>query len=293
MQIQKDFPFTEDNELDFIACTRYKSTDTNTYSIPLIKQDTQDFMVMTIGGNDIGFGDLAKACLYRPLGFGADCKATIASASIKIDSQDFKSNIKSVYAGLFDKMKKQYQYQVYQIGYFRFFYAETTDTDWCNDQSLGSTDVDKPKLTKNLRDQLNALSGRLNANLQAWAQEFSNAKMGGQVDNGYKFPEEGWETGRPRLFFIDPDRQHDDIRNIDYGLFDGHRFCEPGVEDPTFHDQSIWFFSGILVQDNPPPANAQPQQLVGAEAFNMTDPKTCANDPQYNCSEPAQGHNSH
>ena len=277
VQIDNDFPFNGAQQMQFIACTAYKTTDTLANTMPLITQDTRDFMVMSLGGNDIGFGDLAKACL---VGIKGDCDAQITDSRTKIASQDFYNNLFAVYNAIFNKMTKNYHYQLYHILYHRFFYINpSSNNEWCNTQSLGL--IYKPQLTKELRQTLNDLSDQLNARIEEIAQAFTKSKMGGPVGNGYKFPEPGWETGIQRLITINPDKQHDDIRNVDYGLFDGHRFCETGVEDPDFYDSSIWFFSGLLAGDVPASGTAQSTTMGGPSAFSQFDTKTCATDPRY------------
>ncbi len=70
-QLSKDWLYNGDNQLNFLACTGAVSDDVIKNQLPEISSDPPpDFAVMTLGGNDIGFANIAKACLVGLIGAG-------------------------------------------------------------------------------------------------------------------------------------------------------------------------------------------------------------------------------
>lgn len=263
-QLNTDFPFNGGNKYQFIACTGAKTPDVLDTQIELIVDDPPpDFAVLTLGGNDIGFSDILKACLLKPGGpISADCDDTLAASRVKLDSQDLQDNMFKVYDGIFGKMPAGYHYHVYHILYSAFFNADDAST-WCNDQTFGLLPGYKPLLTLDLRTKLNRLGEDLNSRLAEIIEAYRKTK---QPVDGPHAP--GWV--RNRIWSIDPDRERDSLNNA-YGIFDKHRFCEIGVEDPAFNDPSTWFF-GWRTDD---------VTMVGASNFSSVDTSTCASDPRY------------
>jgi len=219
-------------------------------------------VVLTIGGNDLGFSDVIKACLVPVPGRNVDCETTLEEKFqyLRTYPNDLSAIVWKVYDGIFDRLKGDTHYQVYHILYPRFF---NYDTEWCNEQSLGIFPGYKPKLTKDLREKLNLMADTLNEKLADIANAYVDSKQPPNV------PDVDWPAGwqQNRLWTLDPNL-------IDYHFeqFYKHRFCEPGVEDPKFYDDSIWFFS--------PFAN-DAIQMAGASYLANINAKTCQQDPKY------------
>lgn len=95
-------------------------------------------------------------------------------------------------------------------GYPRFF---NPDTEYCSKVSFKSFCRDNKTLplTKDRRTQMNNLTLRLNKKIQSI------------IDASQ--PESG------KITYVDTDP-----------YFDGHRFCEEGVEEPSYRNKNIWFF---------------------------------------------------
>lgn len=130
-------------------------------------------------------------------------------------SKKFEDSLCEVWTKTFEKIPPHIDTVVYQTLYPRFF---NPDTPWCDDQDMGL--LFHPKLTRELRTKLNLLG-----------MEF-NWKMGEIL---YRFRDESPDNPRlymGRLYAVSGDSG-----------FDGHRFCEPGVEKPDFKDDSIWLFA--------------------------------------------------
>lgn len=77
-QLESDWLYTGENDLNFIACTGARTWNVIEDQLDQISSDPEpDFVVMTIGGNDVGFSKIAKACLIGLWGSG-DCDEKIA-----------------------------------------------------------------------------------------------------------------------------------------------------------------------------------------------------------------------
>lgn len=229
IQLKKDFPFKEANNMDFIACSGYTAPDVLTKTIPTIKQNEADFMVMTLGGNDIGFAKIAIDCLISPgIFFPQRCEETLSQAQRQILDVQLQNNIHSVYDSIFAKMKDDYHYQLYHIFYSRFF---DDTTAWCDDVTFSGA-ITGPRLKQFRRQRINKLTDVLNNRLEEIAANYIKLRRG----------RPSWDNGS-RLITINPDR----IPNADgagtYGLFDGHRFCEPGATE--LETDNVWFFGSL------------------------------------------------
>lgn len=231
VQLESDFPFTSTNDLDFVACSGYVATDTLNKTVPALRQNWADFMVMTLGGNDIKFSEIAIDCLVRPGLISRSCDETISIAQKAIAAPKLENDIHAVYDAAFAKMKDDRHYQLYHIFYSRFFNAETS---WCDTKSFETPLSRNPPLTRAVRKQLNDLSDQLNARLEGIVSSYNQLLQS----------KPSWSSG-PRLIGINPDK----IQRSDgstYALFDGHRFCEPGATE--VENDNVWIF-GTLDDD--------------------------------------------
>jgi len=129
-------------------------------------------------------------------------------------------------------------------GYARFF---NDQTDECDDMSLGVW-WRGPKLKKELRVRMNAMVQAVNQKI-----ETTVAKINSQFI-------------KTKVLFVNYDE-----------TFDGHRFCEPGVQEPDYKRNETYFF---LVGG---PDNArngtQARQVVQSATIpphsQLVDPQTC------------------
>lgn len=254
IQMNRQFPFEEPNHVDFIACSGDQAPDTLIRVRELVEENKADFMVMTLGGNDIKFSDIAKECLVKAKWLPGDCIVTIELARELLAAQKFEDNLHAVYDEIFARMKDDHHYQLYHIFYHRFFNDET---EWCNKESFKLTGY--PKLTRELRSNMNSLADALNKRL-------------GEVVNSYiqKQSAASWSQG-PRLIGLNPDNLTRDNGET-YGLFDGHRFCEPGLTH--LRDPSIWFFATY-------DKDSVAKRDVGLEILEQYDSANCGKNPRY------------
>ena len=226
--------------MDFLACSGYTAPQTLANTVPFIQQDNADFMVMTLGGNDVGFAGIAIDCLVRPeLIFRQPCPKSLSDAERKIADPALESDIHAVYDAVFAKMRDDHHYQLYHTFYHRFFNDET---DWC-DRETFSTPISGPKLLKLRRQRINALVDLMNGRLEGIAESYIRKQQG----------KSSWSQGS-RLIAINPDRLPKADGSGTYGLFDGHRFCEPGHTE--LEDDSVWFFGTIDHDSAPDGGNA-------------------------------------
>jgi len=70
-QLQKDWPYSGDRVFNFTACSGAKTPQVLEKQIPTISNEPAlDLVVLTIGGNDVGFGKIIKSCLMNLIGSG-------------------------------------------------------------------------------------------------------------------------------------------------------------------------------------------------------------------------------
>ena len=221
IQTEFGFPFLTTNAVQFRACNGYKTTNVLQQTIPQIERGVYDFMTMTLGGNDIDFPEIAKQCLLNPIGYRkaiVNCQNVISAARKTIGKPEFAQSMYSVYESLFQTMYDDRHYQVYHLLYPQFFNPYTDD---CDDQKMW---FGGPKLTKDLRMDLNLLAYQLNFALKSTAANYiAYKKQQGLIS---------WQNAT-RLIVIDPE----DYTN----LFAGHRFCDwQDLKDPN-----VYFFAPL------------------------------------------------
>lgn len=173
-----------------------------------------DFATLSVGGNDMGFFDVMNACIFRFYSFySGTCEAALEAADAAVKSSVFEQRLGVILHEVLDKVswEKRPRFSITVTGYARFFDANTTE---CDDMSLGVW-YGGPKLSQDIRSRMNELVDAANAKLRRTVD---------QVEGQFRGP-------RPRVIFVD----YDD-------LFEGHRFCEPGVLEPAYNRTDSWFF---------------------------------------------------
>lgn len=211
-----------------------------------------DFALLSIGGNDLGFFDVMNACVFRFYNFySGTCQTALANAKAQIESDEFDQRLQIVTTEILDKARweKKPWFIITVTGYARFF---NDATDECDDMSFGIS-WNGPKLKKDLRMKMNAMVLTVNAKIRKTV-ELVNSRF-----------------TKDKVIFVDYDRE-----------FDGHRFCEEGVQEPDYGRTDTWFF---LVGG---PDNARngtrPERLSDLAVLDASSPLV---DPS-SCLEPAQ-----
>lgn len=240
-QLSQKFPF-EGNDMQFYSCTRAK--------VPgLLKQIEEitgkpRLATLSIGGNDLGFARILRACIFKPGGpWSDDCDETIARSRRIIDN-DLEEKLNEAYDTLFERLGSDYRVKAFIQLYPNFFKEDTT---WCNDHSMGVYPGIgyHPKVTNELRRKLNKMG------------DYARDKMKEFIDTYVK--KQTWVENR--LFYLD---------GKDTRVYPGHRFCEEGVT--KFNDPKTWFFRAF--GDDTPTVSAQ-------DVLDEYDPDTCADDPKF------------
>ncbi|KAL1877431.1 hypothetical protein Daus18300_002417 [Diaporthe australafricana] len=173
-----------------------------------------DFATLSVGGNDLGFFDVMNACIFRFYSFySGTCEAALIAADAAVRSNVFEQRVEVILLEVLDRVawERRPRFSVTVTGYARFFDAATPA---CDDMSLGVW-YGGPKLSRDIRMRMNALVAAANEKLR---------RTVAVVDGRFS-------GARPRVLFVD----YDD-------LFEGHRFCEPGVLEPAYNRTDSWFF---------------------------------------------------
>jgi hypothetical protein len=126
----------------------------------------------------------------------------------KIDSEDFKDGLDSAFNAIFEHAPNTH---LLVLGYPRFW---NEHTDACDQTSFkfGCSSKRVLPLIKDRRQKMNGLSTRLNERLREAAEGYSPPESGG-------------------IAYVDVDP-----------YFEGHRFCEEGVDEPSYRNPDIWFY---------------------------------------------------
>lgn len=195
------------------------------YQIPDLNwggYDSNMFVTLSIGGNDLLFSNYVKACL---IGLpGTDCDGTVDEITNLTDNRDgkhtFKNSLFKVWESLSVPKHSKHPYMgefvpsIVHTLYPTFF---NPDTDHCDDVRILRY---RPKLTKDLREKTNDLVRRANRAIERHLDSFLL-----DDDNHWKH----WPW-------------HGRINTIDYNDgWDGHRLCEGFVTDgPGFSNPNVW-----------------------------------------------------
>ncbi|KAI9662135.1 MAG: hypothetical protein M1831_002831 [Alyxoria varia] len=236
-QLNADFPWMAGSELEFLACEGVGIDKISKQVDSLSSQP--DFVVLTMGANDLGFKTILRSCIYGREK-NEKCVDLLSTAWKFLYDDGYKRQVWDLYDKTFSKMPLDYHHQIYHIGYPNIFNYET---EWCDDKSMsvlkwlpsmvaGWFGFKETVLSRGLRKELADLSWFGNKRLMQIVSEYIDQKT---PQNGPRAP--GWYKNR--LFFLDLDYKND----LQGGVLGGHRFCEPGVTDTDFEDPSIWFFS--------------------------------------------------
>ena len=213
---------------DFKACTGDKTqnlTDVNNpnYQLGAVSESTS-FLTLSIGGNDVSFSKILKRCVYGLNANLGSCDDFIANARKKMYSKQLYDNYNNVLNSALEKLNYEQRDSsakrtvLYQTGYPQFFDSFTTQCDSVTFMwgFIG------PKMTRELRREMNRLTHELNYVLQYWMDNI-NVHHTTQAD---------WDTRySTALDWADQDLVYKD-----------HRFCRQGVLEPSRGNPDTWFF---------------------------------------------------
>ncbi|KAL4860487.1 SGNH hydrolase-type esterase domain-containing protein [Aspergillus spectabilis] len=208
-QLQTAGPALADSRVRFPACSGAVTADLTEFERPRRPQldwiwrgeqhyyQSSGWGTMSIGGNDVGFADIAWNCLYWE---NKDkCNQGMGNAAVKIRSPEFHKTLVGIYNRvLMDALAErqpigQKGFLLLVTGYMQFFYDRDNACD--NDYFWRGM-----FLTRDLRRNINALVVELNNVIQSAIRETM----------------ESW-GGAYNVIYYDADAR-----------FEGNRFCQPG-----------------------------------------------------------------
>lgn len=188
-------------------------------------QSTASFATLTMGGNDLGFSDIAWYCVVTPWGwrtlpeYRKLCIESEAKARSLLNDQGesgLRYKLKTLYKTIVDKAEKT-EFNLFVTGYVGFFNQDTTD---CDQSSFDYWDGayqssrDLVMLTRDLRTELNVLVGQLNNVIEDAVRDANS------------------EAKTTQVYYVDVQKR-----------FDSHRWCEQGSwHEPDSSVPSTYFF---------------------------------------------------
>jgi hypothetical protein len=215
-------------------------------------------VTLSIGGNDVGFGKILKACVFIPLG---GCQTAIDNARTILYGGTLFDNYNSMMAPMITDLNwcpkavatapraQDCFSMIYQTAYPSFFESYTTQ---CN--NIGFTPVIGGwSLTQQLRKDLNQLGQELNAWIAYYIanvnQQQRLTRNGGLADF---------------IVFADQGER-----------YAGHRFCRADVTEPDRDNANTWFFNYGSKADPGNPSEASQSSLGNAMDYTVIDPNSC------------------
>ena len=188
-------------------------------------QSHTDVIVMTVGGNDAGFYDIASNCIYHqdpetpsfnygnPYEDDPD-RSGLCAKSIDASKEYIEGRFATDVTETIKDMLKQKvvtdnpDLKIYYTGYAEFF---NLDDDWCNTKSFAILGNKKALLSHVLRSDMNDLTVKLNNVIKSVTAQFA--------------------------------KQNVRYLSINEG-FEGHRFCEKGSNLVNeYLGSNVWFWN--------------------------------------------------
>lgn len=224
-------------DFDFLACTGDKIPEAITQADDVA--DSQKMVTLSIGGNDVLFADIVKRCFIYP---GGGCTTTLNSAFEALYSTAFSNNFNTLLVKLVDRLNfcaagtanpDFCRTSIFQTGYPSFFVEYTNRCDALSFTGVGAL------ITKSKRRRINQGVQELNLVLQYHSDRVNHDRRQGAIDP-IKFVDQGYR-------------------------YADHRFCRPGVTEPTMGNTKTWFFH--ILRDSP-----------GESSTYQTSPDTTSQD---------------
>ncbi|CAI6097117.1 unnamed protein product [Clonostachys chloroleuca] len=200
-----------------LSCTGSTITDLLVNSDPsqiggFNTSQTADFALLSVGGNDLGFFDIMNSCIFRFYSlYSGTCEEALQKSEKQLASPDFENYLRLAIMEILDRVQweKRPWFSITVTGYARFFNANTEE---CDESSFGVW-WRGPKLKRELRHKMNEMVLAVNEKIRRSVAAVNDA------------------FAEPKVLFVDYDH-----------LFEGHRFCEPGVIEPDYTRNETWFF---------------------------------------------------
>jgi lysophospholipase L1-like esterase len=202
-----------------IACSG--NTCANIVQNQIIDSDT-DLATLSIGGNDLKFGDIVDLCVFQfsniisNPGNPVNCDFVLKGTEAMLDdhNQFWNSLWNAIWKVTTTATKPSFH--LYVTGYAQFWNA---NTDQCDSTTYvlytNDPDNERQRMTKDLRNRMNQLLLKANSVIQDVVQNFR-------------------DNGEFRVSYVDID-----------AAFEGHRFCEDGNTEPQKQGEdrtNTWFF---------------------------------------------------
>ncbi|KAF2680365.1 hypothetical protein K458DRAFT_434464 [Lentithecium fluviatile CBS 122367] len=232
-------------EFKFVSCTG----DTTVEMLDMTIGDNQIRQIprgtklgtLSIGGNDVLFGPILKACI---MGVALMCETKKKEGLDVLYSGDFHNRYNQV---LTKTVQDKFQWtsgtsahtSLYVTSYIQFF---DDWTDQC-DQATFSPSPFADKVTKKLRKEMNNMVHQLNEVLQ---YKIDLRNVGAWTGRG-------WQTNGPEWFYTAIHFVDMDWRYLD------HRFCREGIHEPDEHHDT-WFFHLKILGSNEDPIEVDMSQ---------------------------------
>ena len=178
---------------------------------------------LSIGGNDVLFGPILKACI---LGAALGCNDKRKDGLEAMYSSEFHDRYNQVLTAIV-REKMQWASSVGHTSLYVTSYTQFFDdwTDQCDKATFSDIPL-APSITKELRQEISLMTHQLNEVLQ---YKIDLRNVGEWT--GYGFQGGGQECLYTAVQFVDMDWKYLD-----------HRFCRQGVKEPAHEDPDTWFF---------------------------------------------------
>ena len=186
--------------------------------VPVI-DGKSNIATLTVGGNDIGFGDAANACVFK-VNRTPDCGEKLTSTGNRI-ANDLPPKMDSLLTAIMNKAKNP-GFKLYVTGYPHFW---NVDTAQCDDADFNLwADTTPKKLIQDLRTRMNGLTQALNDQIQT-------------------SPLTLWTIQCLTQVYVDVSP-----------TYNGHRYCDIGIQEPdpkiANPNEQRWFHENWLFQQN-------------------------------------------
>ncbi|KAK2781336.1 hypothetical protein FQN53_000614 [Emmonsiellopsis sp. PD_33] len=221
MQLIRTGLLGRNHAFQFLACSGSvmglvggSSSRRKSISAQIKSLKTADLVTLSIGGNDARFFDVLNACVYRFYGTkSGNCNERLQESVKIISDERFEMAYNWVLDEIMAKSGDAPHFRIMALGYSPFFDEALTED--CNNQSFGFWSMSKPKLTVQLRRQLNDISAHLNNRIAGIIKDRADEKV-------------IWVNWAPK--------------------FKEHLFCQPGK--PASDGDSTWFYDADFRSSN-------------------------------------------
>lgn len=227
VQLKNDITWAGSNiSFDFPACSGSRMIDMAKGHDQIDQLQDPNIIIMTIGGNDIGFFEVVDSCVFLsntthdygpqyendPGRVGEYAKAIDKAMGYLNDTElGFGFDLSRTFMDLLgsNPAKANPDLRIYQTGYAHYFNVDP-GSDWCNEYGF-SLQFTGPPLSHALRADMNELVEQANRVIQQVTSSFADQHV------GYVSITEG---------------------------FDGHRFCEPDHTDyDEYYSGDVWYWN--------------------------------------------------